>query len=88
MQHGEWEQQQKLPIEAGIQGAYFEEGDGGAGRQLYHIVPKRHMAQHLGEAFAYMNPKFYWTFKAEDFVGKKNIEAGAQLLIRRSQTQS
>ena len=39
-------------------------------RQLYHIVPKHHMAQHLGEAFAYMNPKFYWTFKAEDFVGK------------------
>ena len=39
-------------------------------RQLYHIVPKHHMAQHLAEAFAYMNPKFYWTFKAEDFVGK------------------
>ena len=39
-------------------------------RKLYHIVPKHHMAQHLGDNFLYMNPKYHWTFKAEDFVGK------------------
>jgi hypothetical protein len=40
------------------------------GRMLWHIVPKHHMAEHMAEQFRFLNPRFVWTFRAEDFVGR------------------
>eukprot|EP00969_Alexandrium_andersonii_P197082 8707804-Alexandrium_andersonii.AAC.1 len=40
------------------------------GTDLWHIVYKHHFAEHLAEAFAFMNPRVGWTFKAEDYVGR------------------
>ena len=37
---------------------------------LWHIVFKHHFAEHLAESFRYMNPRYNWCFKAEDFVGR------------------
>ena len=44
----------------------LSESDG----NLYHSVPKMHMSHHMAERFKYLNPRFCWTFKCEDFVGK------------------
>jgi len=38
--------------------------------KLFHLVPKFHMAWHMAEHFEYLNPRFTWTFKCEDYVGK------------------
>ena len=39
-------------------------------RYLHHVVPKFHMFHHMVLNGKYLNPKVYWTFKAEDYVGK------------------
>jgi len=39
-------------------------------RMLYHVVPKFHMAWHMAYEFEYLNPRFAWTFKCEDYVGQ------------------
>ena len=36
----------------------------------WHIVFKHHMAFHLSENFRFLNCKFNWCFKSEDFVGR------------------
>lgn len=59
---------------------------------MWHIVFKHHMAGHLAQAFRFMNPRCYWCFKAEDFVGKlaklahsctygtKNVQVAAKII--------
>lgn len=42
----------------------------GAGRNLFHIVYKHHTFWHLVENSKWMNPRFHWCFRSEDFVGK------------------
>lgn len=37
---------------------------------LWSMQYKHHNAWHLAEGFKFMNPKFNWCFKAEDFVGR------------------
>lgn len=39
-------------------------------RHLYHLVPKFHMAWHMAKSFHHLNPRYTWTFKTEDYVGK------------------
>ena len=41
----------------------------------WHVVTKRHMAYHLSENFRFMNCKFNWCFKPEDFVGRVSVLA-------------
>ena len=62
--------------------------------RMWHIVFKHHMAGHLAQAFHWMNPRFYWCFKAEDCVGRlaklahactygtKNFKVAAKLAHR------
>ena len=40
------------------------------GSDRFHIAYKHHFFQHLAEQFKFMNPRFAWCFKAEDYVGK------------------
>jgi len=40
------------------------------GRQHFHIVMKFHTFIHLVHNSRYLNPKFHWCFKSEDFVGR------------------
>jgi hypothetical protein len=40
------------------------------GTELFHVVLKFHMLLHLAAASKHLNPKFYWCFKQEDFVGR------------------
>ena len=40
------------------------------GEKRWHIVHKHHFAQHLAEQFRYLNNKYGWTFKTEDYVGR------------------
>ena len=42
---------------------------------MWHKVFKHHMAVHLAHNFKFMNCKFNWCFKSEDFVGKISIIA-------------
>ena len=42
-------------------------------RLAYHYTIKFHMLHHLALACRYLNPRFYWCFKAEDNVGKLAI---------------
>jgi len=39
-------------------------------RMLFHIVMKHHTFVHLVQSSKYLNPKFHWCFRNEDFVGK------------------
>lgn len=39
-------------------------------RKLYHIVYKFHCMHHLVRDSQYLNPRYAWNFRAEDFVGK------------------
>jgi len=39
-------------------------------RNVYHIVPKFHMFHHLAINARYLNPRVYWCFKGEDYVGR------------------
>ena len=39
-------------------------------RMLFHIVMKHHTFMHLVQSSKYLNPKFHWCFRNEDFVGK------------------
>jgi hypothetical protein len=39
-------------------------------RRLFHQVPKFHMSVHLAEQAEFLNPRFSWTFKSEDYVGQ------------------
>jgi hypothetical protein len=41
----------------------------------WHKQFKHHMAAHLAQNFKYMNCKYNWCFKGEDFVGKASILA-------------
>jgi hypothetical protein len=43
--------------------------------KTWHKQFKHHMAAHLAENFKYMNSKYNWCFKGEDFVGKASILA-------------
>ena len=36
----------------------------------YNLVPKCHFALHLGEQSLFMNPRRFWTYGSEDFVGR------------------
>ena len=38
-------------------------------RHIWHVVPKIHMAYHMSEHTRYLNPRYTWTFKGEDYVG-------------------
>lgn len=38
-------------------------------RSSFHIVNKHHSFLHLAKGAQFLNPKTYWCFKAEDFVG-------------------
>ena len=40
------------------------------GRLLFHVVTKFHTFLHLIENARFLNPRFHWCFKSEDFVGK------------------
>ena len=40
------------------------------GRRLFHVVMKHHTFMHLVNNSNYLNPRFHWCFKSEDFVGK------------------
>ena len=40
-----------------------------SGSDRFHIVYKHHFFQHLAEQFRFINPRFSWCFKAEDYVG-------------------
>ena len=40
------------------------------GRKLFHIVIKHHTFLHLVQNSKFLNPRFHWCFKSEDFVGK------------------
>ena len=42
----------------------------GQDRRLFHIVIKFHMFWHLIQNSQFLNPRFVWCFKSEDFVGK------------------
>lgn len=39
-------------------------------RKLFHVVVKHHTFEHLVQNSKYLNPRFHWCFKSEDFVGK------------------
>ena len=41
----------------------------------FHFVPKFHFALHLAEEAKFLNPRFTWTYKAEDFIGKMALMA-------------
>jgi len=41
-----------------------------AEKKLFHVVPKFHMAWHMAQRFRFLNPRYAWTFKCEDYVGK------------------
>ena len=41
----------------------------------WHLVFKHHMAMHLSQSFKFMNCKFNWCFKSEDFVGRISVMA-------------
>ena len=45
------------------------------GTPLWHIVFKHHFAEHLAGSFVYLNPKYGWCFKMEDYVGRISILA-------------
>ena len=47
----------------------------GQDRLSYHYTIKFHMLQHLALASRYLNPRYYWCFKAEDNVGKLAVMA-------------
>ena len=38
--------------------------------QSFHFVPKFHSLWHMVEGSKWLNPRFAWCFKAEDYVGK------------------
>ena len=40
------------------------------GRVLFHITIKFHTFWHLIQNAKYLNPRYHWCFKSEDFVGK------------------
>lgn len=40
------------------------------GKPLFHIVIKFHTLLHLIQGSKFLNPRFVWCFKSEDFVGK------------------
>ena len=44
-------------------------------RLAYHVTIKFHMLHHLALAARYLNPMYYWCFKAEDNIGKLAIMA-------------
>ena len=37
---------------------------------FFHIVLKRHTFYHLVQNSKFLNPRFHWCFKSEDFVGR------------------
>lgn len=39
-------------------------------RMLFHVVIKFHMFWHLIENSKFLNPRYHWCFKSEDFVGR------------------
>jgi len=41
-----------------------------ADTKLYHKVPKFHNAHEMAVRMKHLNPRYAWTFKCEDFVGK------------------
>lgn len=50
--------------------AWLSEWAQGCNRKLFHIVPKHHMARHMGGQCKWFNARFGWTYKAESWVGK------------------
>ena len=52
--------------------------------QLWHIVYKHHFAEHLSEQFRWMNPRFGWCFKSEDFIGRISLMAHSTAFGTRS----
>ena len=39
-------------------------------RLLFHVVMKHHTCHHMIRDSCFLNPKFCWNFRSEDFVGK------------------
>ena len=39
-------------------------------RLAYNVVPKNHHLWHLGSESRFMNPRCYWVYKNEDYMGK------------------
>jgi hypothetical protein len=54
------------------------------GRLSFHIVVKHHTFIHLVENAKYLNPRFHWCFKSEDFVGKMSRIGGSVAMGVRS----
>ena len=40
------------------------------GNLLFHVVMKFHTFMHLVRNAQFLNPRFHWCFKSEDFVGR------------------
>eukprot|EP00969_Alexandrium_andersonii_P339407 15002682-Alexandrium_andersonii.AAC.1 len=38
-------------------------------KYLWSIVPKFHFCHHWGQQAEFMNPRFFWTYMSEDYVG-------------------
>ncbi len=39
-------------------------------KMIFNLVNKHHYCWHLSRKFRFLNPRFTWTFKTEDYVGK------------------
>ena len=50
----------------------------------FHFVPKFHYAKHLAEEAKYLNPRYTWTYRAEDFIGKMSLMASSCIKGTRS----
>ena len=40
------------------------------GTYRFRIIPKTHFAKHLARSAKWLNPRFTWTYKSEDYVGQ------------------
>ena len=36
----------------------------------WHLVFKHHMFEHMAQQCQWLNPRYTWTFKSEDYVGR------------------
>ena len=60
-----WQKAQQCMSEYQWLEAWSKDND----RKSFHIVNKHHSFLHLAKDAWYINPRFHWCFKAEDFVG-------------------
>ena len=55
-----------------------------ANSSCFHFVPKFHYARHLAEEARFLNPRYTWTYSAEDFIGKMSCIAASCISGTRS----